>query len=113
MDRYPEVVIAGAGIGGLTAANNAAGAAAKADIPTGSTGNNDRPSIIIVEVLGYGGDSGDGSPSEPRQPDGELRKNRDQHSYNANSVLQLVGNGSLTDTQKQALTREERQELSR
>jgi hypothetical protein len=56
------------------------------------------------------------SPVQPRSPleqprqDDDRRKN-DKHSYNANSVLQLVGNGSLTDAQKQALTSEERQEL--
>jgi hypothetical protein len=36
------------------------------------------------------------------------RKSEDQHSYNTNNVLRLVGNGPLTDEQKQALTEAER-----
>jgi hypothetical protein len=96
-------------IGGLTAANNAAGAAAKTDMPTGATGNNDRPSIIIVEVLGYGG----GGREEPAREDEDRRRGRgDQHSYNTNNVLQLVGNGPLTDAQKKALTEEEKNNLA-
>jgi hypothetical protein len=50
----------------LTQGNNTAGAAVKsADTPTGS-GNQDRASIFIVEVVGYGG--GDGS----QQPTGSV-----------------------------------------
>jgi hypothetical protein len=45
------------------------------------------------EVRRYGGGGGDGTPLDPRQQDDERRKNGNQHSYNANSVLQLVGNG--------------------
>jgi hypothetical protein len=44
-------------------------------------------------------------------PPPEPPQQNEKHSYNANSVLQLVGNGSLTAAQKQALTSEERREL--
>jgi hypothetical protein len=94
-------------IGALTAANNTAGAGAKADTPTSSV-TQDRPSIIIVEFLGFGGGDGDApvpADQDRRRGDGAL------HSYNTNNVLQLVGNGALTDAQKSALTAEERGNL--
>jgi hypothetical protein len=47
-------------IAGLTAASNTAGAASKAtEPPQAGTGNASQPSILIVEVEGYGGDDKD------------------------------------------------------
>jgi hypothetical protein len=55
-------------VGALTAGSNTAGAAARSsDTPTAS-GNRDRASVFIVEVVGYGG--GDGQ-SQPAAGDGD------------------------------------------
>jgi filamentous hemagglutinin family protein len=44
-------------VGGLTVADKTSAATTKAtELPTGQNDGGDRPSIIIVEVLGYGGD---------------------------------------------------------
>jgi hypothetical protein len=86
--------------GALTAANNTAGASAKqAEIPTDKSVR-EQPSIIIVEVLGYGG--GDGS-TQPNQEDNQRSRGRNQRSYNQDSAVQYVGAGSLTDEQRQRL----------
>lgn len=49
-------------VGGLTSADKTSAAAGNAtDLPAGQNDSGDRPSIIIVEVLGYGGDDGGGA----------------------------------------------------
>ena len=53
----------------LTASN--ATAATQQTMPPTQTGNNDRPSIIIVEVLGYGGGGGDDKPDSSEERDNE------------------------------------------
>jgi hypothetical protein len=102
-------------IAGLTTASNAAGAAAAAatDAASRTRGGNtmqDLPSIITVEVIGYGGDGvpdnrGNVSPEDPR------RKARDLRSQNLGSSVRIVGAGSLTDQEKQILTDKEKQNL--
>jgi hypothetical protein len=63
--------VAAPNLGALTAASGAAGAAAKtAELPTGSVGNRDPDSIIMVEVVGYGG----GQDQSQTCPDGSSVK---------------------------------------
>ncbi|NVO17601.1 MAG: filamentous hemagglutinin family protein [Rhodoplanes sp.] len=93
-------------IGALTTANNAAGAAAKAAETPASDRGGERPSVIIVEILGYGGGDENAPPS--RQNERQRRSSRDEERYDPNSAFRLVGNGHLTPQQRQALTEEER-----
>jgi Filamentous haemagglutinin family outer membrane protein len=100
----PTVV--GPNIGALTTASNATGAAAKTAEPSKSDGGRDTPSVIIVEVLGYGGESEqDSQPGEQQQ-----RKRDGKQSYNLDSPVQVIGTGDLTTTQKKQLTEGEQQE---
>jgi hypothetical protein len=103
-------VVEAPNIGGLTAANNAAGAAAKTDTPTGSIPK-ERPSIIIVEVLGYGG--GDEKETEPRQQEEQRRKRSDNQSQDPRSRYQILGVGVLTEEQAMRLADEKRAQLGR
>ena len=97
-------------IGGLTEASNVAGAAAQqAAVPQQGSGNS-QPSIIIVEVLGFGGGSGD----QPASEDDKQRRSRpkDQQGYDPNSMFQVVGSGELSEDQRRKFIGEERDETS-
>ncbi|MBB4199992.1 hypothetical protein CCR94_21600 [Rhodoblastus sphagnicola] len=95
-------------ISAALSATNATAATQQAAAPTQGSGNA-QPSVIIVEVLGYGG--GDGST--PNRDEEERRRlNRSRQSYDPNSSVQFVGMGRLSDDQAQKLTAEEQSRLA-
>jgi hypothetical protein len=96
-------------VGALTTASNVAGATqATVPVPTNNA-NSNQPSVIIVEIIGYGGGP---DPEAPTQPinDKQHNSDNDQH-YDRNSAVQVVGYGGLTNKESRSLTNEEKQKL--
>ncbi|MEW6435560.1 MAG: filamentous hemagglutinin family protein [Pseudomonadota bacterium] len=92
-------------IGALTSATNAAGAA-QAAVPAPAQHANVQPSILIVEIEGYGGDEGqDQNNSAPEKPQ---RRQSGELDQDQNSAYQILGAGDLTNEETEALIRERR-----
>jgi hypothetical protein len=102
--------VSGPNIGALTSASNTV-AATQATVPVPQSSSSNQPSVIIVEVIGYGGGSGDAEPPALPQNDKQRRSDNDQR-YDQNSAVQVVGYGGLTDQESRSLTDEEKRKLS-
>jgi filamentous hemagglutinin family protein len=92
-------------VAALTTANNVAGSTIKVAAPAAAD-NSDHPSIIIVEILGYGG--GEGSTPAEQPPADKNTKDKEKQSYNPNSALQYIGAGLPSEEQKERLIRDGR-----
>ena len=95
-------------IGGLTEASNTAAASDEASKPAQNSASA-QPSVIIVEVIGFGGGDGEPDDEEERRRRTQGQK---QGSYNPKSRLQVIGLGELSDAQKLQLTEAERHKLN-
>jgi filamentous hemagglutinin len=109
-------VVQGPPVTALTEGNNQS-AAVKPTAPVAQD-NGDRPSIIIVEFLGFGGGD-DGEDREQRddkhrQCDGKDRQcdGKESLRQDPNSAVQILGAGNLNEQAKQYLTADERSRLS-
>jgi filamentous hemagglutinin len=98
-------------IAALTAASNTAGSSTKAIQEPVNAAPRDQVSVIIVEVLGYGGAQDGGDTGNPRPHDKDKNPADDQRSQNPLSAVQVVGAGQLSREDMQLLTEEERSKL--
>jgi len=101
--------VQGPPVAALTATSNVAGSAVKTEAPT-SNNNADRPSVVIVEFLGFGGEGGNQDNPPPRQDERQDKK-PDQQSYDRSGMFRVLGNGEFTSEQMKDLTDEERSRL--
>jgi len=92
----------------LTEASNVSGAAAKQTAVPNQNTASAQASIIIVEVIGYGGGSGDLPDNSEEQ---RRRGTEGQRTYDTNSPFQVVGAGSLNQAADRYLTEEEKRAL--
>lgn len=91
----------------MAAAANAIEPAAKQAAIPGQSGGSAAPSVIIVEVLGYGGGT------DEDQTDSEKRKDRQSsNGYDTNNVVRLLGNGTFDAEDLKSLTAAERNALA-
>lgn len=93
-------VVAAVNVGALTSASQAASSAVTAAEQVNRQARRNLPSIISVEILGYG--------DERLEPGGSRN---DPLSYNQGSPVQVLGVGPVSEEAKQQMSKEERLRL--
>ncbi|MEE2978016.1 MAG: hypothetical protein VYB88_11130, partial [Pseudomonadota bacterium] len=93
------------------AANSATQAAQDVMRQQQAAARNGLPSIITVQVLGYGGTGGAGGEGGNGAPKAPEPERQDRSSYDPGSAFQMIGNGELNERQKMRLTAAERKNL--
>lgn len=94
-------------IGGLTEAGNTAGAAAQQAANPGQSGATEQPSVIIVEVIGFGG-----GEDESQRKDREKRSDNAVPPYNPEGAVRILGVGALSDEEQRSLNEDEKKQIS-
>jgi filamentous hemagglutinin family protein len=91
-------------ISAALSASNATAATQQTAAPVQSANNS--PSVIIVEVLGYGG--GDGTSPAPEEENERRKRRSSSGEQDPRSPVQVIGSGELTEPQRQRMTVTER-----
>ncbi|MEI2418441.1 filamentous hemagglutinin family protein [Orrella sp. JC864] len=107
-------VVAAVNVGALTSASAASTAAADAAqesvARTRAAARQNLPSIISVQILGFGDEPAAGGPAPGgSSPGASAAPAARQVSYRSESMLQVVGEGDLSEAQRARLTPGERQ----
>lgn len=89
------------------ATSNATAASQQTATPNQGSGN-ERPSVIIVDVLGYGGGNSEETDEEKRRRGRQSSNN----SYQPTGIVRVLGDGAVTAEGMTQLTQEERGKLA-
>ena len=103
--------------GALTSASSAASSATQSaqDMTRQqqASARQNLPSIISVQILGYGNEPASGATGEGAAPAGQPpRRDGSASGYDPRSVFQMLGNGDIPEAQRARLTDAERRRLS-
>ena len=103
--------------GALTSASSAASSATQSaqemTRQQQASARQNLPSIISVQILGYGNEPASGATGEGAAPAGQPpRRDGSASGYDPRSVFQMLGNGDIPEAQRARLTDAERRRLS-
>ncbi|WP_195930276.1 filamentous haemagglutinin family protein [Hyphomicrobium album] len=93
-------------IAGLTEGSSTSGAAVQEVALPAQAAPSQQPSIIIVEVIGYGGP--DPVEEELKKRRKRSQSDRQSNTYDPSSMFRVIGSGDLSEEQAEHLTPEER-----